>query len=62
MLEVLQELNLNQYIRNKPEVDKESLKGAAPETHKQVGVRLQEKDVFFYELAQHDLEAGNNAA
>ena len=62
VLEVLQELDLGQYIRNKPEVDKEALSGAAPETHKQIGVKLQEKDVFYYELVQHELEAGDNAA
>ena len=61
VLEVLQEHELDQYIRTKQEVDKEALHGASEKTMVLVGVRLQVSNTFFYEINEQELD-GNTAA
>lgn len=46
----LQDMNLNDYIRTKQEVDKEKLKSASETVIKEAGCQLVQEDVFFYEL------------
>lgn len=48
----LQSAELRECIRVKEEVDKEALRGLAPDQLTKVGVRLVSEDAFFYELRE----------
>lgn len=60
VLESLKAGNKTEYIRIKEEVDKERLRGAAPELLKQHGLWLVTDDVFFYELSEQKNEQAEN--
>lgn len=48
----LRDADMRDCIRIKEEVDKEALRGLAPDQLSEVGVRLVSEDVFFYELTE----------
>lgn len=50
VLSVLKERGMTDFIRTKEEVDKEKLKGLAPETLSEVGCTVKTEDAFYYEL------------
>ena len=50
MLAALKERGMTDFIRTKEEVDKEKLKGLAPETLSEVGCTVKTEDTFYYEL------------
>ena len=60
VLESLKAGNKTEYIRIKEEVDKERLRGAAPELLKQHGLRLVTDDVFFYGASEQQNEQAEN--
>ncbi|MDL2313356.1 host-nuclease inhibitor Gam family protein [Desulfovibrio sp. OttesenSCG-928-C14] len=55
VLQELRDRGLNEHIRVKEEINKESLKGLPPERLKELGCKLEQKDDFFYELAETEL-------
>lgn len=50
VLSALKERGMTDFIRVKEEVDKEKLKGLAPETLSEVGCTVKTEDAFYYEL------------
>ena len=59
VLELLQEKGLKQYIRIKPEVNKEALAGADPELLKSVRCRIKGGEKPYYRLADHAGQGGS---
>ena len=55
VLQQLLDRALDQYIRTKPELDKEALKGAGPELLKALGCKVLVEDEFFCEPAEDDV-------
>ncbi len=62
VLEKLESQGLTEYIRSKPEVDREALRKAPADILKRVKCTIREKDVFWYEVAREELSEGTNAA
>lgn len=52
VLATLRDTGMRKYIRVKEEVDKEKLKGLAPETLAGIGCTVVQEDVFYYELPE----------
>lgn len=52
VLATLRDTGMREYIRVKEEVDKEKLKGLAPETLAGIGCTVVQEDVFYYELPE----------
>ena len=52
VLTTLRDTGMREYIRVKEEVDKEKLKGLAPETLAGIGCAVVQEDVFYYELPE----------
>ena len=52
VLTTLRDTGMREYIRVKEEVDKEKLKGLAPETLAGIGCTVVQEDVFYYELPE----------
>lgn len=57
VLQTLRDKALPHLIRTKEEVDKEALKGLAPEALAELGVQAVQEDTFFYELDEQELGA-----
>ncbi len=52
VLASLKERGMTEFIRIKEEVDKEKLKGLAPEALAEVGCAVKTEDIFYYELPE----------
>lgn len=57
VLEALKGKELFKYIRTREEVDKDALRGLAPEKLEEVGVKLKKEDGFYYELKEETVGA-----
>lgn len=60
VLQTLRDRDMRGFIRVKEEVDKEALKGLAPDDLATLGVKAVAEDVFFYELEEQEVAAGVN--
>ena len=56
VLQSLRDNGLHDCIRVKEEVDKEAMKGLTPEHLKDLGCKVVQEDVFFYELSEQELQ------
>ena len=60
VLQALRDKEAYAFIRVKEEVDKEALKGLAPESLAEVGVKAVQADTFYYELEEQDISTTSN--
>ena len=61
VLGLIRDARMPECIRTKQEVDKEALRQLPPERLAAVGCRLEQSDLFFYELNETELAGAESA-
>jgi len=62
VVEILRDTGMRHFIRVKEEPDKEKLKALAPDHLKDIGCKVVQEDIFFYEIADQEIQSGTGEA